>query len=144
MKSLYRILLAIISGISTYFAFPIILALVERILRLSIFQLYSLYPVGFIFIFTPCVVAPFPIYYALTCRDAKKIQMPKNTQAIIIFSAAGLSLATFIALGGTSFKGPISLLLWYIALQLNLFFFSTIVLLSLYYLVRAAFIAERQ
>jgi len=137
MKSLFRIFIAIISGISTYFAFPIILVLIDR----RVTNVFSLYPQGIILVWFPCVTFPFLIYYALKCRDAKKVQMSKNAQAIIIFSAGSLSLAPFIILGGISLNG-VSLLLWRIALLLNLFFFSTIVLSSLYYLLRTALIVK--
>jgi len=139
MRLLFRVSMSILTGFSTYFAFPIILALVERLLELRIYQYYSLFPTGFILLFAPCVVVPFPVYYALTSGDVKKIHIPKNTQAIIVFVAAVASLATFIVLGGTQFEGrPTSLLLWYIALLLNFFFFSAVILSSLYYLIRTA------
>jgi len=137
MKSLFRIFIAILSGISTYFAFPIILVLIDG----SVTNFFSLYPHGIILVWFPCVTFPFLIYYALKCRDAKKVKMSKNALAIIIFSAGGLSLAPFIILGGILLNG-ISLLLWRIVLLLNLFFFSTMVLSSLYYLLKTALIVK--
>jgi len=141
VKFLFRIFIAILSGLSTCFAFPTILVLVDRILSRTVFFIFPY--VGILILFA-CVILPFPIYYALKYRDIKKIQTPKKTQAIIVFAAASLPIAIFIVFGGTSFKGTISLLLWNIALLLNLFFFSAIVLSSLYYLLRTALAVKRR
>jgi len=141
VKFLFRIFIAILSGISTCFALPIILVLVDRILSRTVFFVFPY--VGILILFA-CVTLPFPIYYALKYRDTKKIQTPKKTQAIIVFTAASLPIAVFIVIVGTSFRGTISLLLWNIALLLNLFFFSTIVLSSLYYLLRTVIIVKRR
>jgi len=137
---LFRIFIAILSGISTYFAFPSLLGLIDRILSRTVFLVFPYWVMLWLFV---CVTLPLPIYYAFTCRDTKKIQMPKRTQAIIVFTAASLPIAIFIFVV-TSFKGPISLLLWNIALLLNLFFFLTVVLSSLYYLLRTALTVKRQ
>jgi len=141
VKFLFRIFIAILSGVSTYFAFPILLALVDRILSRTVFLVM---PYGYILILFVCVTLPFLIYYAFTCRDTKKIQMSENAQAIIVFIAASLPMVTFIVFWSSIIEGTIFLLLWKIALLLNLFFFSTIVLSSLYYLLRTALTVKRR
>jgi len=141
LKFLFRIFIAVLSGISTYFALPIILVLGDVILSRTVFFVM---PLAFFRILFVCVVLPFPIYYALTCRDTKGIHMSRNALATIVFIAASLPIAIFIFLVGTSFEGPMSLLLWNIALLLNLFFFLTVVLSSLYYLLRTALAVREQ
>jgi hypothetical protein len=137
LKFVFRISIAILSGISTYFAFPLILALVSR----DIFIKY--FPQWFFLVLFACIALPFLIYYALTCRDTNEIHMSKNIKVVIVFTAS-LPIAIWIVFVGASFKGPMSLLLWTIALLLNLFFFSTVALSSLYYLLRTALAVERQ
>ncbi len=137
MKSLFIIILAIISGISAYFAFPGFFSLVALVLGPSIYPDYRFHP---ILLYAPCVVVPFPVYYAFTYRDVKRIQTPKKTQAIIVFTAS----LPWIVFVGASLKGPMSWLLWTIAVLLNQVFFSTIALLSLYYLLRTALEVKRQ
>ena len=131
MKSLFRIFIAIISGVSTYFAFPLILiSLTTGVLSRSIS--------GFEFFIVPfaCVAVLFLVYYALKYRDVEKVQTPKKVQAFVAFSAGFLTFITFVTFGGISSTGGISSQLWGIVLYLNVFFFSTIVLLSLYYFQR--------
>jgi hypothetical protein len=137
MKSLLRIVLAIVSGISALYAFPSILGLLTTVLGPSVYPNYSLVPEGLVLLFGPCVVVPIPVYYALTYRDEKKIEAPRKIQAFIAVMAS-LPIVIFIISIGTSFAGPMSMLLFDLVLLLNLFFFSVIVLLSLYYLLRTA------
>lgn len=140
MKFLFRIFIAILSGISTYFAFPTYLFLVDRVLGRSVFSpLFSLFPHGLILIFTPCVVIPILVFTSLRHRDVGKIRMSRTIQTIITFIASFPVVVLFVEISPLN---PLNFLTTLI--YLNFFFFSMIVLSSLYYLLRTALTVKRR
>lgn len=143
-KSTSRISMAIISAISTGFAFPFFcFFLVRRIFALPIMRLIgrgSPLRTPFEYGLTLSLFAPFVgffvfllVYHALKYRNANKIQMSRKAQAIIALSAGFLTVITFE--GTTPISGVSGLLLTAV-LCLNFFFSSMIVLSSLYYATR--------
>jgi predicted permease len=129
VQTIFRILLAIISGISTYFAFPFIyFFLVDRVLGHGVLGIEILTVT-----FSACFAVLFLVYYSLRRRDVEKIRMRKSIQAVIVFTSI---ILTLVAFSGTSPASGVSGYLWSIALYLNFFFLSTIILASLYYLLR--------
>jgi len=124
---LFRILLAIISGASTYFAFPFIyVLLVEKGLGHGIFGVEIL-----TYTVLACIVVSVAVFSGLRRRDIKKIRMSRAIQGIIALIAIFPVLVLYAVISPLN---PLNL--WSIIIYQNLFYFSTIVLTSLFYLLK--------
>lgn len=128
MKSLFRILIAIASGISTYLAFPIIWTFYHRVMGRGY---VSLFLEGIMLTFFAMIFVPIFVFICLRLADVNKIHMSRHAQAIILISSGFLALVTFGVMDLSNVGGW--LIVWLIALILIFFFFLVVVLASLYY-----------
>ena len=136
MKSPFRVFIAAISGVSALFAslylFDFVVGGVlehfTHIVHTVPYWVETVTVMGFSAVATPILV-----YHALKRRDIKRIRMPKPIFLIIV------SFATFLTIMVFTWFLPTHALRWsmsYIFICLNFVYFSTIVLASLYYLLK--------
>ncbi len=133
MKPVSIALFAVISGISALFAFPGYLILADRALGLGIMQLLSLYPIGLTLILAPCALIPILVFTSFKRRNTEGTRMPTPVKAIIPLCAFTLTLILY---WDAIPPNSVSLFIFETVMRLNFFFLSTILLTSLFYLLK--------